>query len=178
MLCLEITGKVKFMKAETIVELLKFFTENGIETVIDGGWGVDALLGEQTRRHEDLDIAVPHKDVPRLRELLTARGFTDVPRDDTRDCNFVLGDGAGNLLDVHSYTFDNHGNNIYGVAYLPEHFTGTGEINGYPVQCISPEWSVKFHTGYELDENDFHDVKALCEKFDISLPDEYKKFIE
>ncbi len=165
------------MKAETVVELLKLFGENKIDTVIDGGWGVDALLGEQTRYHEDLDIAIPHKDVPKLRELLTERGFKDVPRDDTRDCNFVLGDRLGNSVDIHSYTFDEQGNNIYGVAYLPEHFTGVGLINGYPVKCISAEWMVKFHTGYELDENDFLDTLALCKRFDIALPEEYDKFI-
>ena len=49
-------------------------------------------------------------------------------------------------------------------------------INGYQVRCISPEWLVKFHTGYELDENDFHDVKALCERLCIALPDEYSRF--
>lgn len=26
---------------------------------------------------------------------------------------------------------------------------------------INPAWMVKFHTGYELDENDYHDVKLL-----------------
>lgn len=165
------------MKAEKAIELLELFKANGIDTVVDGGWGVDALLGEQTREHEDLDIAIPHKDVPKLRELLTARGFSEIPRDDTRDCNFVLGDHRGNLIDVHSYTFDEQGNNIYGVAYLPEHFTGIGIINGYPVKCIPPEWAIKFHTGYELDENDFLDTSALCKKFEIPLPKEYERFI-
>ncbi|MBX7173051.1 MAG: nucleotidyltransferase family protein [Pyrinomonadaceae bacterium] len=165
------------MKAEKVIELLKLFAENEIDVVIDGGWGVDALLGLQTREHEDLDIAIPHKDVPKLRELLTARGFKEIPRNDSWECNFVLGDEAGNLIDVHSYTFDKLGKNIYGVAYLPEHLTGEGTINVYQVKCIPPEWSVKFHTGYELDENDYLDVKALCEKFDIPLPDEYEKFI-
>ncbi|MEP6900497.1 MAG: nucleotidyltransferase family protein [Actinomycetota bacterium] len=165
------------MKAETVVELLELFAENEIDVVVDGGWSVDALLGEQTRSHEDLDIAIPHKDVPKLRELLTDRGFSDVPRDDARDCNFVLGDGAGNSVDVHSYTFDEQGGNIFGVQYLPEHLTGTGTIKGFPVKCISAEWSVKFHTGYEPDENDFSDVAALCERFCIPLPKEYEKFI-
>jgi lincosamide nucleotidyltransferase A/C/D/E len=166
------------MKAETVVELIKLFAAHEIDVAVDGGWGVDALLGEQTRKHEDLDIAIPHTDVPKLRELLAARGFREVPRDDTRDCNFVLGDRAGNLVDVHSFIFDDRGNNIYGVAYLPEHLTGKGSINGFPVKCIPPEWSVKFHTGYELDENDFHDVKALCDRFDLPLPAEYQKFVE
>ena len=63
------------MKAEIVIELLKFFAANGIETIVDGGWGVDALLGRQTRFHEDLDIAIPHKDVPKLRKLLAEKGF-------------------------------------------------------------------------------------------------------
>lgn len=166
------------MKAEKVIELLKLFADHGIDTVVDGGWGVDALLGEQTRPHDDLDIAIPHKDVPKLRKLLTGRGFRDVPRDDTRECNFVLGDEFGNLVDVHSYTFDEDGNNIFGVEYLPEHLTGEGTINGYKVKCISPETAVEFHTGYELDENDFRDVQALCERFKIPLPSEYEKFIK
>lgn len=165
------------VKADTVIKLLKLSTENDIDVVVDGGWEVDALLGEQTRPHEDLDIAVPHKDVPKLRKLLTDRGFKDIPRNDTRDCNFVLGDDSGNSVDVHSYIFDEQGRNIYGVEYLPEHFTGSGTIEGYPVKCISPEWSVKFHTGYDLDENDFLDVSALCKRFDIPLPKEYEKFI-
>jgi lincosamide nucleotidyltransferase A/C/D/E len=112
--------------------------QNDIEVYVDGGWGVDALLGEQTRKHEDLDIAVPHRFVPKLREILEARGYDDVSRDDTRDCNFVLGDDKGHLVDIHSYTFDENGKNIFGVAYEPHHLTGSGEINGYPVKCPPP----------------------------------------
>lgn len=165
------------MKAETVIELLELFRAHGIGTVVDGGWGVDALLGEQTRPHDDLDIAIEHKDVPKLRELLGERGFVEIPRDDTRDCNFVLEDKQGDQVDVHSYTFDENGNNIFGVEYLPEHLTGEGTIKDYPVKCIEPETAVKFHTGYELDENDFRDVRAVCEKFKIPLPHEFEKFL-
>jgi len=111
--------------------LVEYLEQHDLEVYIDGGWAVDALLGEHTRSHADLDIAVPHKFVPRLRELLAAR----------------------------------------------EHLTGEGFIDGYPVRCISPEWLVKFHTGYDLDENDFRDVRSLCERFGIPLPDEYLRFI-
>jgi len=164
------------MTANDVVEIIKLIEQNGIEVYVDGGWGVDALLGEQTRIHEDLDIAVPHKFVPKLRELLEARGYKDVPRDDTRDCNFVLGDDKGHLVDIHSYTFDENGENIYGVAYKPHHLTGTGTINGYPVKCPPPDVMVEFHTGYELDETDYHDTKALCERFSFLLPRDYDKF--
>jgi len=40
----------------------------------------------------------------------------------------------------------------------------------FEVKCISPEWMVKFHSGYELDGNDYRDVSALCERFGIALP--------
>ncbi|MCL1806798.1 MAG: aminoglycoside nucleotidyltransferase [Oscillospiraceae bacterium] len=164
------------MTAENAVEIIKLLEQNGIEVYVDGGWGVDALLGEQTRRHDDLDIALPHRFVPKLRELFEARGYTDVPCDDTRDCNFVLGDDKGRLIDVHSYTFDESGQNIFGVAYEPHHLTGTGVINGYPIKCIPPDVMVEFHTGYEVDENDYLDVKALCERFELPLPGIYETF--
>jgi lincosamide nucleotidyltransferase A/C/D/E len=164
------------MTAEDVLEIIKLLEQNGIEVYIDGGWCVDALLGRQTRKHGDLDIALPHKFVPRLRELLESRGFKDVPRDDTRDCNFVLGDNEGREVDIHSYTFDENGKHIFGVAYEPHHLTGTGTINGFRVKCIPPDIAVEFHTGYEVDENDYSDVKALCERFNIPMPEIYKKF--
>lgn len=138
---------------------------------------MDALLGIETREHTDLDIALQHKDVPELRRLLGERGFNEIQVPDTRDCNFVLQDKQGNRVDVHSYTFDDQGNNIFGVAYKPEHLTGSGSIAGHPVKCIPPDHMVAFHSGYRLDENDFRDVKALCERFGIPLPKEYERFM-
>ncbi len=164
------------MGGDVVVQLMQLFGQNGIYVVVDGGWGVDALLGEQTRSHNDLDIAVQHKDVPKLRELLEARGYKDVPRNDSWECNFVMGDDKGHEVDVHSYTYDAHGKLVFGVEYPFDSLTGTGFIQGYPVQCISPGWMVKFHAGYELDADDYHDVSALCERFGIALPAEYEKF--
>lgn len=164
------------MTANDVIEFLKLLNDSGIDACVDGGWGVDALLGRQTRPHADLDIAVQHKDVPQIRALLEARGYKDVIRDDTRDCNFVLGDDRGHLIDVHSYTFDAEGSIVFGVEYPYDSLTGTGSINGLPIKCITPEWMVKFHSGYKLDDNDYHDVKLLCQKFGFELPLEYAEF--
>ncbi len=164
------------MTANDVIEIVQLFNQNHIDFYIDGGWGVDALLGEQTRTHADLDIAIQHKDVAQIRALLEARGYNDVLRDDTRDCNFVLGDDWGRQIDIHSYTFDPAGNHVYGVEYPSDSLTGTGSVNGHLVKCISPEWMVKFHTGYQLDENDYQDVKALCQHFGIKTPLEYEEF--
>jgi lincosamide nucleotidyltransferase A/C/D/E len=166
------------MSAEDAIELIRLLEEQGITVIVDGGWGVDALLGRQTRPHEDLDIATLYKDVPLLRQVLEARGFHDVPRDDTWECNFVLGDERGRLLDIHSCTFDANGKNIFGVAYELGSWQGEGRIKDVKVRCIPVEWLVRFHTGYPLDEKDYHDVKLLCEQFHLPLPADYAPFVE
>ncbi len=164
------------MTAADVIRMVKLLQQNDIEMIIDGGWGVDALLGEQTRLHADLDVAVLHRDVPQIRALLAAEGWHEIPWGDTWECNFVLSDDHGHLFDIHSCTFDESGNNIYGVNYPFNSWSGTGSIDGFPVRCISSGWMVKFHSGYKLDDNDYHDVKLLCERFDIELPAEYDVF--
>jgi lincosamide nucleotidyltransferase A/C/D/E len=151
----------------------------GFAVWIDGGWGVDALLEHQTRPHEDLDIAVQEQDVDALRRLLV--GYSDVPRGDSSAWNFVLGDKQGHLIDFHVIVLDEYGNGIYGPKengnmYPVSSLTGIGRIDGQEVKCISPEDMVKFHTGYEVDENDYRDVLALCEKFGLALPSDYVGF--
>lgn len=170
------TEKQHQLTAEDVVDLVQLFEQNGIDLVIDGGWGVDALLGEKTRPHSDLDIVVQDRDVPRIRALLEGRGYTDVPRDDTCFYNFVLGDDRGHAVDIHTYTFDEQGKNVYGLDYLLDMLTGHGLIAGHPVKCIPPDWMVKFHSGYELDENDYHDICLLCNHFKIPIPEEYSRF--
>jgi len=164
-----------------VVDFYRTITQSGVELWIDGGWGVDALLGEQTRPHEDLDVAIQEKDVPVLRHLLQERGYTDIKLEDARPWNFVLGDENGREIDVHVIVLDHQGDGIYGPPEKGEKYpaaslTGTGNIDGQAVLCISPEWMVKFHSGYDLREKDFRDVSTLCKKFGIELPAVYERF--
>ncbi len=165
------------MKSKDVINLIRLLESNGISVWLDGGWGVDALLGKQTRKHEDVDIVLQEKDVPKLRNLLEEKGYKDVPRDDTRPSNFVLGDTSGNLIDVHAFHFNKNGNGIYGEkgeVYPKESLKGKGNIEGRTVKCITAEQILKFHTGYKPDENDIKDVTALCEHFDLELSEEYR----
>src|SRR4051812_10145173 len=62
----------------TALDVLKLYAEleaHGIPIWIDGGWCVDALLGQQTRAHPDLDIAVERKFAHRLERLLHGWGY-------------------------------------------------------------------------------------------------------
>jgi lincosamide nucleotidyltransferase A/C/D/E len=164
-----------------VVDLYRTAMQLGIEVWIDGGWGVDALLGVQTRPHKDLDIAIERNDVATLREFLRTRGYRDIKLEEAQPWNFVLGDENGREIDVHVIVLDDGGNGIYGPPekgemYPAASLTGAGTIEGQAVRCISPEWMVKFHSGYDLKDKDFQDVSALCEMFGIELPAEYERF--
>lgn len=165
------------MEAEDVVEIYKLLTSNGIDVWLDGGWGVDALLGKQTRLHSDLDIVVEEKDINKLRKILEKEGYKDIPRDDTSAWNFILGDQRGHLIDIHVFTHDSKGNGLYGdkgLTYPAASFLGKGTINVVDVKTISAEQIVKFLSPwlYKKREKHIKDVTLLCNRFGISYPPE------
>lgn len=169
------------MTSRDVIDLYSYLESLGVNIWIDGGWCVDALLGEQSRPHKDLDIAIQQKEVSQLREALLERGYRDIKVEIARDWNFVLGNEHGREIDVHVIVLNSQGDGIYGPPengekYPADSLTGSGLIEGRTVRCISPDWMVKFHSGYELQEKDFRDVRALCKKFGIDLPPEYTSF--
>ena len=53
-----------------VLAVLTALDAGGIDYWVDGGWGIDALVGEQTRRHHELDLGVSRDDVARVEALL------------------------------------------------------------------------------------------------------------
>ena len=157
------------MSAEKATKLYKLLDSSGVPVWVDGGWGVDALLEEQTREHADLDIAIDHEHEAKMKELLTEYGFRVVQTNDKTDWNYVLGDGRS-LIDVHVFGFDESGNNIYGTKYPKDSLTGQGKINGVTVRCISPKWAIQFKSHPKQGEVDRYDQVKLCEKFGLPAP--------
>lgn len=162
------------MAAEDVLSLYNWLAENGITIWIDGGWCVDALLGEQTRRHSDLDIAVHRTNNARLRKLLESKGYKEVKRSDTSKWMYAMKNASGKEVDVHEFEYDENGKNVYGVEYPFGSLTGTGIINGQAVNCISPEWMFKFKTAYAPKEKDLQDVQTLSKKYGFELPSSHK----
>ncbi len=162
------------MKSADVLNLYSELDKLGIKIWIDGGWGVDALLGKQLRPHKDLDIAINQKDVPNLLKFLGHEGYKEIRRDGEH--NVVLADEKGREIDYHAFITDGTGHIVGGIAYPDASLTGTGSIDGQTVRCISAEYVVKFHSGYELKDKDFQDVSAICEKFGIEIPKEYDSF--
>ncbi|HEV8596889.1 MAG TPA: aminoglycoside nucleotidyltransferase [Candidatus Dormibacteraeota bacterium] len=162
-----------------VIHFLDLMDARGIRVWLDGGWAVDACLGQQTRPHSDLDIVIEQRHLDDAVAMLKERGYGPAYRGDTRPWNFALGDGAGHEVDLHVIVLNETGDGIYGPPekgelYPAEALSGSGSVARREVACITPEWLVRFHSGYELDANDRADVAALCAKFGIPLPAEYR----
>jgi lincosamide nucleotidyltransferase A/C/D/E len=163
------------MTAGALVHLLQLFESAGIETWLDGGWAVDALLGAQTRPHKDVDIILRLADLPKLREILGSRGFEN--QDGGTESNFVLADGSGLEVDVHAIVFDRDGNGVYRMEngsdwiFPAAGFSGRGVVQGISVRCLSPETQVLCHAhGYVPTEKDLQDMELLQARFGVELP--------
>ena len=162
------------MKAEDVIEILELFEAKGISAWLVGGWGVDALLGEQTREHSDLDLLVLVAEVPGLQALLREHGFR-VTEGSTPTC-FVMKDGSGRALDFHPFRWDDDGRALYRMengedwVYPAGGLDGRGRIVGRTVQCVTAEMQVSDHQDYKLKEKDFRDMEALSERFGVELP--------
>jgi lincosamide nucleotidyltransferase A/C/D/E len=163
------------MEAAEVVRLVQLLEAEGVTVWLDGGWGVDAVLDEQVREHDDLDLVVELVDVPRLLETLQRAGYRHVAGAAPK--SFVLVDDSGRQVDVHPVVFDDaRGGGVYQMedgrdwVYPAQGFTGTGGVNGHPVRCLSPEVQVLVHADYELDAKDFRELELLHERFGVDVP--------
>ena len=142
----------------------------------DGGWAIDALLGQQTRHHDDLDLVSRMEDGARLEQALGERGYVlaggGLPH------SFELVDSEGHQVDAHPVVFGADGDGVYKMwgggewIFPAAGFEGRGCILGRPVPCLTPEVVMVNHTtGYALDEAHQQDVRALGERYRIPVPE-------
>jgi len=159
------------MDAEHTREVLDALERAGVWLVVNGGWGVDALLGEQTREHDDLDVHVSIDELGQTCDALAELDYRECLVDGRRE-NFVLRATGDHRVDVHALSaVDDEGGGVYRMEdgwdwiWPPGSFSGTGSIGGRPVACLSFEGQLLEHTGYDLDDTDRRDVALLRERF-------------
>jgi len=144
---------------------------------LDGGWGVDALIGRQTRDHDDLDVVIPLSEGDVARRTLTTLGF-ELTEDEATLC-FVAHDARDRRVDAHTVTLDDEGGALQRQEdgtfwrYPPKSFSGLGRVGGREVACLSAEAQVLCHLNYELDEKDRRDMRLLAEGLGMTLPAPY-----
>ncbi len=160
------------MESGHVVRLLHRMSSAGVSVWLDGGWGVDALVGEQTREHDDLDLVAARGDVPLLIEKLADEGY-EVAKGALPFC-IVLLDASGRQVDLHPVEFDDAGDGIYRMEdgrdwpYPARGFEGDGVVLGrHAVRCLTPEVQVLCHAGYELGETDRADLALLRDRFGV-----------
>ena len=167
------------MRAEDVAELYQNLDQTGVAIWIDGGWAVDAVVGRQTRPHEDLDIAVEAKSLSALRRNLAQRGYCEVSSETASAWNLVLADYEGRKVDVHVVVLDEHqgvwGDPLDGIAYPAGALTGQGVIAGASVRCVSAEMLLRFKTSYPPRAIDRQDVAVLCELLGRQAPDTHRQ---
>ncbi len=165
------------MLARDVLEVVDRLSATGVRAWLDGGWGVDALIGRQTRDHDDLDLVIPLPEAGTARRALTALGF-EFTEDEATLC-FVARDADDRRVDVHTVVFDEEGGGLQrqedGTSwrYPPEGFSGIGRVENRAVACLTAEVQVLCHLNYEPDTTDRRDMRLLAESCGVTLSAPY-----
>jgi lincosamide nucleotidyltransferase A/C/D/E len=163
------------ISAEDAVYVLETLDDAGIEVWVAGGWGVDALLEEQTREHHDLDVVIPLQQIMKAVEALHLEGFR--LGQDWFPIRLEMTDDQGRVIDIHPVRMDEQGNARMemfdgGEWVTPAAgFAGHGVIGGRRVRCHTAEQQLRDHMEYEPRELDRADMSRLAAKFGLELPE-------
>lgn len=161
-----------------MLEVLDRLARAGVRGWLDGGWGVDALVGRHSRPHSDLDLVMALDDVEPATNALADLGFAITESE--MPTRLVLGDGRGRAIDLHPVTFTPSGDGLQRLqdgrvfAYPSAGFAAVGLVCGRPVPCLSVDVQVLVHQGYPPEADDRHDMLLLREAFGIDLPAPYR----
>lgn len=152
------------MDADEVHTVLDALAAAGCAAWICGGWGVDALVGHETRPHRDLDLAIAAEHEPAALQALGRLGY--VIETDWRPVRVEVATEGRGRVDLHPVAFDEAGDGrqagLDGHVFLwPKGCFTTGTIAGRPVGCISVEQQLLFHSGYEPRDVDRADLALL-----------------
>jgi lincosamide nucleotidyltransferase A/C/D/E len=172
------------LNAEDVIEIYQLLSKHNIRVWLSGGWGIDALLGEQTRPHKDLDMLMQLNDIVRTCNLLKNLGYdlAYLWPENRQACDglgaetataFVLQDPEKHEIDIHALILNEKGNGIPAweevddFIFSKEDLEGKGVVGGCAVQCLTAKMQVRCHQGYEIPEKQLQDLERLYAKFGI-----------
>ena len=171
------------MHASDVVEVIDALESAGVDVWVYGGWGIDALLGEQTRPHDDLDVIIKADDIEIAIRTTHALGFPLMT--DELPQGFVVRDALDRRIDFHPIRFLSNGSAVQEIrgggewVFSAAGFLATGLINGREMRCLTPEEQAVRATdqpgsaGYAPGEIDRRDMLLLRDRFGITLPYPY-----
>ena len=152
------------MSLGEVHRVLEAIAETGARFWLEGGWGVDALAGRQTRPHRDLDIDLEAAFESEAVEALRGLGY-EIETDWRPNRVELAARGLG-WVDLHPLLLAADGSARQaalggGFHEFPASYFTTGSLNGRLVPCVSAEAQRAFHEGYELGPKDHHDLRVL-----------------
>jgi lincosamide nucleotidyltransferase A/C/D/E len=168
-----------------VVEIVRELSAAKVRMWLMGGWGCDALLGEQTRKHADLDLVIPETEERCAVQTLERLGFAVRTRFNSKLLNVAV-----ELIDprrrrkvaLHFVDIDSRGGDGWRTSLsapmrvigLDSHeLFATGRVSGHPLPCLSAPMQLLLHTGYEPGDDDRRDVSLLCSRFSLPPPPGY-----
>ena len=162
------------MAAPGVLSVVASLERAGIRVWLDGGRGVDALVGEQTRDHDDLDCVIALSDSPMADDALAVLEFAvalyELP------VPFVMRDRSDRRVDFHATGGAaqqlQHGRRA---PYPAQGFSGSRHVAGIRVACLTALVQSFQHLGYDPNEKDHHDMQLLADRFTINLPALYRR---
>lgn len=136
----------------------------GCQFWLEGGWGVDALVGRQTRPHRDVDLDFDAHFEDAVLAALSELGY--VIETDWRPNRVELVAPGNRWADLHPLVVHADGSARQaaldgGWHQFDRSWFTTGLLGGKRVPCVSAEAQRQFHSGYELRAIDFLDLAQL-----------------
>lgn len=131
---------------------------------VDGGWGVDILLGKETRAHRDIDIDFDAAFTNILLEQLKKKDYEVAT--DWQPCRIELYSPNYGYIDIHPLVISDDGKAKQaspddGWYYFESDFFTKAVFETRTIPCISAKAQKLFHSGYELREVDKTDLKNI-----------------
>jgi lincosamide nucleotidyltransferase A/C/D/E len=166
------------VQPDEVLSVITVLRDQNLRVWIDGGWGVDALLGQVTRSHDDVDLVVELGALGAVFQCLGTIGFSVA--EDLSPVRVVMRSLEGRQVDLHPVTFDDSGTGWQVGAgpdgsdcpYPADGFT-VGRIMDLPVPCLSAELQLEHHSGYTPRDRDREDMARLAIRFGLQLPSSF-----
>ncbi len=122
------------ISSDRVLEVLEALKRQGVETVLIGGWGIDALVGRELRPHRDVDVLADEGQLELAVSALKGIGFELWNHEPEPGpigklqvgCAMTLRDGALRVVELHAVDL---------LAVDPVE----GEVGGRRVSCLSAD---------------------------------------
>jgi len=157
-----VKARVTRMPLRELRRVLEAFERDGVDFVVVGGWGIDGLLGLETRAHYDLDVVISHDEKNRSCATASLASIGYYLRNEVVDDGLPMPwrmqfvDDRGHLVDLLPLN-----RSLPPFGGVPGRPIVKGYVGGRSFPCISVQVQRTLHTNYPLRSSDLIDLANL-----------------